>query len=135
MAGSRLIYAYSVELKTGFAFLALILSACASAPRDMSSPPEDWRLVPEATVLGERRQFFVYGRHLDSARVSAHPSVTSEKGWLNPEGTVLSLYLKVERIEDDSTALGEKPGLRRITVKTPDTSVTLKLKVMGEVPR
>lgn len=117
------------------AALAALLCACAGGPAGPpASPPEDWRLVPEATVLTDRRQFFIYGRNLAAAKVSAHPSVKIEQGWVKPDGKVMSLYLEVARIQDDSTALGEKPGVRKVTVKTPDTSVTLTLKVMGETP-
>ena len=114
---------------------AMALSACSSSRPGGSSPAEAWRLIPESTVLGERRQFFVYGRGLDSAQVTGPKSVTVEKGWLKPDGRVLSVYLTLSAIEDDSTALSDKPGARRIQVVTPDTSVTLKLKVLNEIPR
>jgi hypothetical protein len=115
--------------------LAALLLGCAEGGSLRQTPPEAWRLVPEATVLGERREFFIYGKGLAKAEVTAPQGTTVEKGWLNPDGRALAVYLKVEPITDDSTALGEKPGQRRIVVKTPDTTVTLPLKVLNEVPR
>jgi hypothetical protein len=118
----------------GWMSAALLLAGCAgNGPQ--GTPPEDWRLIPESTVLGERRQFFIYGRGLDSAQVTGPKSVALEQGAVKDGGKVLGLYLKVQAIKDDSTLTGEKPGLRHIQVKTPDTSVTLSLKILNEIPR
>lgn len=122
--------------------LGLALSACSpSAPRTASLPPIEWRLVPEATVLGERRQFFLYGRGLDRARVSGPAGVESETGEVLNEGRALSLYLKVHPMGEDSAAGKKetkrgKPGTREIRVSTLDTSVTFTLKIVDEaIPR
>lgn len=96
----------------------------------------EWRLVPEATVLAEKRQFFLYGRRLDSVTVTVPPSVTMEKGTLNPGGRVLSVHFRVSPLAKDSLADGEAKGSREIRVKTPDTSVVFVLKVVDEaLPR
>ena len=86
-------------------------------------------------MLGERRQFFVYGDRLDGARVTSAPGVGIEQGPVKPDGKVLSLYLTVGPLGDareDSVLLGAKPGLRRIRVQTRDSVVTLPLKVLDE---
>ena len=51
--------------------LAVLVSAwaCTRPSHRMGSPPREWRLVPESTVRGDRRQFFVYGERLDGAKV------------------------------------------------------------------
>lgn len=120
-------------------FILAGLAACASRPAPApGSPPVDWRLVPEATVLGDRRQFFVYGRRLDSARVTAADGVAIEQGWVKEDGKVLSLYLTVGPLgagRADSAYLVDKPGLRKLRVETRDTVVFLPLKVLGEADR
>lgn len=117
--------------------LGLSLSACSPAsPKNQSLPKEDWRLIPEATILGERRQFFLYGRGLDSAKVAAPPSVEAETGGLTNGNRVLSVYLKVLPLRKDSLAAGEKPGSREIRFTTPDTTVAFTVKVVDEaLPR
>jgi hypothetical protein len=121
--------------RSALALAGLMLWGCASTASNSSSPTEAWRLVPETTILGERRQFFVYGHGLDSAKVIAPSSVTAERGRVNPGGRAFSLYLKVDPIVDDSTALSDKPGRRTLKIRTPDTTVTLVLKVLDEVER
>jgi hypothetical protein len=116
---------------------AAALAGCAgpSASAGAQVDPE-WRLVPEGTALEKRRQFFLYGRHLDSAKVSGPPSVAIEPGPLNPGGRVLALYLTVKPLAKDSLAKGEATGSRELQVKTPDTALTFKLKVVDEaLPR
>lgn len=97
-----------------------------------------WRLVPQTTVTTDRRQFFVYGERLDSARVFSDSTVTVERGWVKEDGKVLSLYLTVAPLAgsgyDDSTLAAEKPGQRKIRIETADTSVTLPLRVLDEAP-
>jgi hypothetical protein len=96
----------------------------------------EWRLVPEATVLTEKRQFFLYGRRLDSVTVTVPPSVLMEKGALNSGGRVLSVHFRVSPLAKDSLADGESKGAREIRVRTPDTSVVFVLKVVDEaMPR
>lgn len=118
----------------GLAWLAV--AACSTRPSpSQSSPPREWRLIPESTVLGERRQFFVYGDRLDSARVTSAPGVAIETGPVKPDGKVLSLYLTVSPLggaREDSVLLGARPGLRKIRVDTRDSAVTLPLKVLDE---
>lgn len=120
-------------------FALAVLSACAGRPEPApASSPVDWRLVPEATVLGDRRQFFVYGRRLDSARVTAVDGVAIEKGWVKEDGKVLSLYLTVGPLgagRADNAYLIDKPGLRKLRVETRDTVVVLPLKILGEADR
>jgi hypothetical protein len=119
-----------------------LLSACSTRPdAAQASPPVEWRLVPQTTVTGDRRQFFVYGNGLDSAKAESHPGVRIEQGWVKPDGKVLSLYLTVAPLgdgrdgaPDDSAALAGKPGLRKIRVRTADTVVVLPLKVLDEAP-
>ena len=123
-------------LLAGLAYLAG-LTACATRPdSSQASPPKEWRLVPQTTVTADRRQFFVYGERLDSAKVTSAPGVKVEQGWVKEDGKVLSLYLTVAPLagHDDSTLTGEKPGSRKILVKTADTSVTLPLRVLDEAP-
>lgn len=116
------------------ALLAASLPGCASRPSaSQASPPLEWRLVPQTTVMRDRRQFFVYGENLDSARVTASGGVLVQKGWVKEDGKVLSLYLTVLKpVAGDSTLLGEKPGVRKVRVGTADTAVTFRLKVMNE---
>lgn len=115
------------------------LGACATRPEPSRADSSvDWRLVPESTVLGDRRQFFVYGRGLDSARVTAADGVAVERGWLKEDGKVLSLYLTVGPLgtgRADSAYLIDKPGLRKLRVETRDTVVILPLKVLDEAER
>lgn len=109
----------------------------------------EWRLIPQTTVTGDRRQFFVYGNGLDSAKVTSHPGVKIEPGWVKPDGKVLSVYLTVGPLgqggaegegegggggRDDSAAFADAPGLRKIRVTTSDTAVVLPLKVLDEAP-
>jgi len=113
----------------------MALSGCASSgsgASDSHVEPE-WRLVPEGTALGMRREFFLYGRHLDSARVTAPPSVSVEKGTAQAGGHALPIYLTVNALSKDSLAKGEAVGGRDIQVKTPDTALTFKLKIVDEI--
>jgi hypothetical protein len=49
---------------------------------------------------------------------------------------VLALYLTVKPLAKDSLAKGEATGSRELQVKTPDTALTFKLKVVDEaLPR
>ena len=113
---------------------AALLSACSRRPSGLTaSPPLEWRLVPQTTVLGERKQFFVYGQGLDSARVTGPAGVTVETGEVKPDGKVLSLYLTVgPRAEEDTSSLAGIAGRRRIRVETRDTAVTFPLRVLDE---
>jgi hypothetical protein len=120
------------------AFIALsLLAACSTRPSaGLPVPDREWRLIPESTVLGDRRQFFVHGEGLDRATVKAGPTVRVEQTWNKPDGKVLSVYLTVvEPIRADTSLGGDKPGLRRISVAAGDTTVTLLLKVADERPR
>jgi hypothetical protein len=114
---------------------AVILAACAgTAPAPKPQP--EWRLVPEATVLTENRQFFLYGRRLDSVTLTVPPSVTMARGASANGGRVLSLHFRVSPLGKDSLAQGESVGLREITVKTLDTSLVLPIKIVDEaLPR
>jgi hypothetical protein len=114
---------------------ALLLAACSSSvPAPRVDP--DWRLVPEATVIGENRQFFLYGRKLDSVTLTVPPSVTVDKGAAGNGGRVLSLHMKVSPLPKDSLAAGESKGLREIGVRTADTSLVFPLKIVDEaLPR
>lgn len=134
----------ALALMTLFALGALALASgmalagCAStAPGTAESHVEpEWRLVPEGTALGKRRQFFLYGRHLDSVRVTAPPSVSVEAGLPQPGARVLPIYMTVNALPKDSLAKGESLGAREIGIKTPDTSLTFKLKIVDEaLPR
>lgn len=112
--------------------LASVLAACGgSAPRSTTSVDPEWRLVPAGTALGQRRQFFLYGRHLDSAAISAPPSVVVEKGEAKPGGRALPLYLTAHPASSPPAA-GEAVGSREIRVKTADTSLIFQLKVVDE---
>ena len=91
-----------------------------------------WRLIPEACVLGQRKQFFLYGRHLDSAQISGPPSVKIEKGDSKSDGRILSIYLTTTALNPAVPSYGEKKGVREIKVKTPDTSATFELKIVDE---
>jgi hypothetical protein len=117
------------------ALFTTLLAACsgtASAPK----PQPEWRLVPEATVLVENRQFFLYGRRLDSVTITLPPSVTMVQGKSNNGGRVLSLHFRVMPLGKDSLAQGESVGLREVRVRTPDTSLVLPLKIVDEaLPR
>ena len=93
----------------------------------------EWRLVPEGTALAERRQFFLYGRHLDSVTLTAPPSVTVEKGELKPGGRALPLYLTVHPLPKDRLADGEAQGARELAIKTPDTAFSFRLKIVDEI--
>jgi hypothetical protein len=123
----------------GLAALALAsgvaLAGCANSASGAAGPhvEPEWRLVPEGTALGQRRQFFLYGRHLDSVQVSAPPSVVVEKSQVSAGGRALSLYMTVNALLKDSLAKGETQGWRVIGVKTLDTSLTFKLKVTEEL--
>jgi hypothetical protein len=115
---------------------AAALSGCSLSPPGGTGRVEpEWRLVPEGTALAKRRQFFLYGRHLDSVSVSAPPSVTVEKGEVRPGGRALSLYLTVHPLSKDPKADGETPGARELGIKTPDTALSFKLKIVDEIPR
>lgn len=113
---------------------AALLAACGSRSRGPSaSPPLEWRLVPGTTVLGERRQFFVYGQGLDSARVAAPAGMVVEQGEVKPGGKVLSVYLTVGApVPDDTSGLAAGKGRRAVRVVTPDTAVTFALRVLDE---
>lgn len=116
--------------------MGLTLGGCSRHPESSPrpTPPIEWRLVPETTVLGDRRQFFIYGRKLDSVRVEAPAGVEVERGPVKSDGRVLSLYLKVDPWPADSTLLGKKPGSREIRVMSSDTLVTFSLKIVDEIP-
>jgi hypothetical protein len=101
-------------------------------PAPLAPLPPEWRLVPEATVLGERRQFFLYGRKLDSVTVTAPPSLMVEKGASSSQGKVLSFHFIARPLAKDSLAESESEGIREVTVKTADTTVTFKIKVIDE---
>jgi hypothetical protein len=140
----RLAAPLALALMTLLALAALALASGVALAGCASSGPgasevhvePEWRLVPEGTALGQRRQFFLYGRHLDSVRVSAPPSVSVEKGNPQPGGHALPLYLIVNALSKDSLAKGESVGGREIRVQTPDTSLTFKLKIVDEsLPR
>jgi hypothetical protein len=127
----------SIVLVPVLALAGLCLSACAlfssiggTDPAPSVSP--EWRLVPEATVVGQKRQFFLYGRRLDSAQVTVPPSILMEKGVLKPDGRVLSLYLTVSAVRPDSLGKGETLGARQVLVKTPDTTADFTLKIVDE---
>jgi hypothetical protein len=114
---------------------ACILAACSGTAPEPKPQPE-WRLVPEATVLVENRQFFLYGRRLDSVTITVPPSVTMVRGTSANGGRVLSLHFRVLPLSKDSLAQGESVGLRDVRVKTPDTSLVLPLKIVDEaLPR
>lgn|GEM_PF-2968494 len=115
---------------------AALLAACAGNEAAANHVQPEWRLVPEATVLLENRQFFLYGRRLDSVTITLPPSVAMDKGTVNPAGRVLSLHFRVAPLAKDSLAQGESVGKREVRVKTPDTSVVFTLKVVDEaLPR
>jgi hypothetical protein len=112
---------------------AAALSGCAlGSPATSAHVDPEWRLVPEGTALSQRRQFFLYGRNLDSARLSAPPSVKVEKLEARKGGRALTLYLTVGALVKDSLAKGEAAGSREIRVETPDTSLVLRLNVVDE---
>ena len=112
------------------------LSGCSATTGNAAPHVEpEWRLVPEGTVLGQRRQFFLYGRHLESVLVSAPASVTIQKGEVKPGGRALSLYLTVIAASRDSPARGEAPGWREIEARMPDTALTFRLKILDETPQ
>ncbi len=137
LIAARLAAILSLAL-TALAALALALAAALSgcslgSPGGPAHVEPEWRLVPEGTALAERRQFFLYGRHLDSARVSAPPSVTIEKSETKKGGRALTLYLTVGALAKGGLAKGEATGSREIRVDTPDTSLVLRLNVVDEV--
>lgn len=114
-------------------FAVLALAACTRPSSSLSSPPLEWRLVPESTVSGDRRQFFVYGRGLAGAQVTADSSVRVEPGWVKPDGKVLSLYLTVGPLRGDGATLAEeRRGRRVIKVTTKDSVVAFPLKIVDE---
>ena len=116
--------------------LAICLSACASHDAAPAPLTPEWRLVPEATVLGERRQFFLYGRKLDSVTVKVPPSLIVEQGEAASQGRVRSFHIRVLPLSKDSLAEGEAVGVREFRVKTLDTAVVFKIKVIDEaLPR
>lgn len=113
---------------------AALLAACSpSAPPPIPPVNPEWRLVPEATVLGQDRQFFLYGRKLDSVTVTLPPSVIMRQGPAASQGRVRSYHFKVMPLSGDSLAPGEKPGARAFRFKTLDTTVVFSIKVMDEV--
>ena len=116
--------------------LGISLALCAGCslltPAPLPALAPEWRLVPEATVLGENRQFFLYGRKLDSVIVTAPPTLLMEKGAVGSKGRVLSFHFKVQPLSKDSLAEGEEVGIRAVTFKTVDTAVTFKIKVIDE---
>lgn len=91
-----------------------------------------WRLVPEACVLGQKKQFFLYGRHLDSAEISGPPSLKIEKGFTKSDGRILSVYLTASALNPAVPAYGEKKGIREVKIKTADTTATFELKIVDE---
>lgn len=117
------------------ALVSTLFASCSgTAPAPKAQP--EWRLVPEATVLVENRQFFLYGRRLDSVTITVPPSVTMVRGTSANGGRVLSLHFRVSPLGKDSLAKGESMGLREVGVKTPDTSLVLPLKIVDEaLPR
>lgn len=134
---SRTPWIAAAGLIASLAFLILpLLSGCATRPAaSQASPPREWRLVPTTTVLGERRQYFVHGERLEGAQAVSDPSVKVEPGPVSGEGRIFSLYLTVSPLGDQAaggTVSGEKPGLRKVKVTTPDTAVTLELRVVDE---
>lgn len=117
------------------ATLSLLACAGKDAGRDLHAQP-DWRLIPEATVLHQDRQFFLYGRRLDSVTVTVPPSVSMDKGELSQGGRVLSLHFRVAPLGKDSLAAGESVGLREVRIRTPDTAIVFGLKIVDEaLPR
>jgi hypothetical protein len=120
----------------GLAAAVLLLLAACSGTAPEPKPQPEWRLVPEATVLTENRQFFLYGRRLDSVTIAVPPSVSMVRGASANGGRVLSLRFRVSPLGKDSLAKGESVGLREVSVKTPDTSLVLPLKIVDEaLPR
>jgi len=124
------------RLPAFFIPLAFPLSLCSCAWFSSDKPEihvqPEWRLIPEAIALGQKRQFFLYGRHLDSAVVTVPPSVIMERGALNNGNRVLALYLSVKGLDKDSLAEGESVGKRVLDVKTPDTTLSFTLKIVDE---
>lgn len=114
------------------AFAAALAGCSLGSPGPAAHVEPEWRLVPEGTALSQRRQFFLYGRNLDSARVSAPPSVRVEKSESKQGGRALTLYVTVSPLARDSLAKGEAAGSREIRVDTPDTSLVLRLNVVDE---
>jgi hypothetical protein len=124
-------------LRIASSLAAALLLACAGgdSARDLHARP-DWRLIPEATVLNQERQFFLYGRRLDSVTVTVPPGVSMRKGQLSQGGRVLSLHFRVSPLGKDSLAAGESAGLREVRIKTPDTAMVFQLKIVDEaLPR
>lgn len=127
---------FSFRASASLTLLAMgILAACSGTAPEPKPQPE-WRLVPEATVLTENRQFFLYGRRLDSVTITVPPSVSMVRGKSANGGRVLSLHFRVSPLGKDSLAKGESVGLREVGVKTPDTTLVLPLKIVDEaLPR
>ena len=124
------------SIRLPVAGLAAVLLAACSGSAPAPKPQPEWRLVPEATVLMENRQFFLYGRRLDSVTITVPPSVSMVQGTSANGGRVLSLHFRVSPLGKDSLAQGESVGLREVNVKTPDTSLVLPLKIVDEaLPR
>lgn len=139
LAAAGFLALLGIDLGLGALALAstAALAGCSSAapPGDAHLVPE-WRLVPEGTALGRRRQFFLYGRRLDSVKLSGPPSVVVEKGEVKPGGRALSLYLTVHPLSKDSLDRGEANGSRELRAETPDTALAFKLKIVDEtLPR
>ena len=101
--------------------LGTLFAGCSGSAPEPKPQPE-WRLVPEATVLAENRQFFLYGRRLDSVTITVPPSVAMVRGKSANGGRVLSLHFRVLPWARTPWPKEESVGLREVGVKTPDTS-------------
>jgi hypothetical protein len=55
-----------------------------------------------------------------------------EEGAVSSKGRVRSFHFKVMPLSKDSLAQGEEVGIREVRVKTPDTAVVFKIKVIDE---
>lgn len=128
-------FPFTLRIATGLMAAWLLGCAGNDSGRDLRAQP-DWRLIPEATVLNQDRQFFLYGRRLDSVTVTVPPSVSMDKGPFSQAGRVLSLHIRVAPLGKDSLAAGESAGLREVRIKTPDTALVFQLKIIDEaLPR
>jgi hypothetical protein len=134
-------FSFSLRVASGLAAAGLLACAGKDSGRNLRVQP-DWRLIPEATVLNQDRQFFLYGRRLDSVTVTVPPSVSLDQGPVSQGGRVLSLHFRVAPLAKegkdgkDSLAAGESVGMREVRVKTPDTALVFQLKVVDEaLPR